>query len=360
MLQNSGTNLYLQDLTLKNALDYYASLSGGAGRAAVLQDSGNRTIGKNVRMLSYQDTYYPSNSGQQAYWETCDIHGTVDFICGGGDIRFQNTTISLEPRNSDGSGGRTVTAPTTNTQFGFVFDNCNVVDLANGKGNWNFGRTWQNTPICVWLDTKLDKNAQNTLVSTRWTEKGMNNKDPKIFGEYNTMDANGNNITPASNIIHSHGGDFQTILSAEQAANYSYDMMFKENLNKKWDPAGDAKQINATVLNPVYNDGSIYFEELDNGMRGCAIFKNGEFVAVSATGYSLTIDPDKDELTVRGINRMGGFGPEAHVKGTAGTGIAPTPVTQHSAPAIYNLKGQRVQNPTKGLYIINGNKVVIR
>ncbi len=68
MLHNSGTNLYLQDLTLKNALDYYGALSGGqvGGRAAVLQDAGTRTIGKNVRMLSYQDTYYSSNASQQA------------------------------------------------------------------------------------------------------------------------------------------------------------------------------------------------------------------------------------------------------------------------------------------------------
>ena len=28
--------------------------------------------------------------------------------------------------------------------------------------------------------------------------------------------------------------------------------------------------------------------------------------------------------------------------------------------AIYNLRGQRVENPTKGLYIINGKKVVIK
>ena len=56
MFQSSGTNLYMQDLTLKNALDYYGALSGGqvGGRAAVIQDSGNRTIFKNVKMLSCQ------------------------------------------------------------------------------------------------------------------------------------------------------------------------------------------------------------------------------------------------------------------------------------------------------------------
>lgn len=128
---NTSKDLYMQDLTLQNALDYYKA--GSAGRAAVLQDGGTRTIGKNVRMLSYQDTYYSSNNSQQAYWENSDIHGTVDFICGGGDVRFQNTTISLEPRAKDGSGSRTITAPTTNTNFGYVFDGCTIVDLANGR-----------------------------------------------------------------------------------------------------------------------------------------------------------------------------------------------------------------------------------
>jgi hypothetical protein len=28
--------------------------------------------------------------------------------------------------------------------------------------------------------------------------------------------------------------------------------------------------------------------------------------------------------------------------------------------AIYNLNGQRVAQPTKGMYIINGNKVIVK
>ena len=55
-LLNRGWGTYVQDLTLKNALDYYNS--GPAGRAVCWQDKGNRTIFKRVRMLSYQDTYY--------------------------------------------------------------------------------------------------------------------------------------------------------------------------------------------------------------------------------------------------------------------------------------------------------------
>ena len=352
----SGSNLYLQDLTLQNALDYYGALSGGqvGGRAAVLQDAGTRTIGKNVRMLSYQDTYYSSNASQQAYWEDCDIHGTVDFICGGGDIRFQHTTISLEPRALNGTGSRTITAPTTTTQFGYVFDGCTVVDLAKGKGEWNFGRTWQNNPICVYLNTTLDDNARNTLIATRWIEKGMNNRDPKLFGEYGTKDASGADITPASNVINSYGGPFQTILTQEQAEGFAYDKMFTT-----WDPAAAARQIDATAAYARYDGGTVSFYLDYDDMQGCAIFRNGQFAGLSFDGtFNIAIDPAADELTIRAINQMGGFGPAAHVDGTT-TRVSDS-LTDAPAQAVYNLQGVRVGRPSRGLYIVNGKKVVMK
>ena len=122
-------------------------------------------------------------------------------------------------------------------KFGYVFDNCKVIDLAVGQGTWNLGRTWNNQPITVYLNTTFDEFAAATLISSRFMEKGMNNTDPVLFGEYNSMDAAGNNITPESNIIHSYGGDFETIINAEQAAGFTYQMMFSENLEKQWDPA---------------------------------------------------------------------------------------------------------------------------
>ena len=154
LLKNTSTNLYLQDLTLKNAFEYYESDSQGA--AASFNDLGNYTIGKNVRMLSYEGTYYSMNNRLQSYWDECDFHGTTDFICGGGDIRIFNSTLSLEPRFTNGGGTRMIVAPRTLTQFGYVFDNCKVVDLSEGKGAWSFGRTWSNQPIAVYLNTQLE------------------------------------------------------------------------------------------------------------------------------------------------------------------------------------------------------------
>ena len=312
MFQSSGTNLYMQDLTLKNALDYYNA--GSAGRAAVIQDSGNRTIFKNVRMLSCQDTYYSSNDNMQSYFEDCDVHGTVDFICGGGDVRFFNTQLSLEPRQTDLKGSRTIVAPRGTVKFGYVFDNCNVVDLAQGNGTWNFGRTWNNQPITVYLNTTLDDNAAATLIASRWIEKGMNNTDPVLFGEFNTMDSGGKNITPASNIIKSHGGEFETIISAEQAANFSYEMMFSENLEKAWDPAALTMQEEAPG-DAKYENGTLTWTEYWNGAIAYAIFKNGEYAGLSTDGtFNIDIDPAVDVLSIRSANSMGGFGPETIVE----------------------------------------------
>ena len=352
MFQASTTDLYLQDLTLKNALDYYNA--GSAGRAAVLQDAGTRTIGKNIRMLSYQDTYYSSNAGQQAYWENCDIHGTVDFICGGGDIRFQNTTITLEKRALDGKGGRTITAPTTNTDFGYVFDGCTVVDLSEGKGDWNFGRTWQNTPICVYLNTTLDDVAKATLVSSRWTQKGMNNKDPKVFGEFGTKDAAGTDITPASNTITSFGGTFETILSAEQAADFTYEKMFAG-----WLPADFTRQLEAPIAE--YKDGVVTITPADNGAIAYLIEKNGEFAGITtAFTFAIEANAETDMLTIRAANSRGGFGEAKQVAGTGTSVKAVNAAIERGEQVIYNLAGQRVNKATKGLYIINGKKVIIK
>lgn len=351
LLQNSGTNLYLQDLTLKNALDYYNA--GSAGRAPAFADAGNRTIGKNVRMLSYQDTYYSSNSSQQAYWENSDIHGTVDFICGGGDIRFQNTTISLEPRQASGKGGRTIVAPTTTTQFGYVFDGCTVVDLANGQGDWNFGRTWQNEPISVYLNTTLDDNAKNTLVASRWTQKGMNNKDPKLFGEYGTKDMNGTDITPASNKISSFGGTFETIISADKAAEFAYSKMFTD-----WDPATLARQLEAPA-NAKYDNGTVTWTPANNGAIAYMLEKNGEFVAITTEStFNITVDAAKDALTIRAANAQGGFGKAAAVAGTA-SAINSVKTATGNEP-VYNLQGVRVNKIQKGVYIQGGRKVIVK
>ena len=353
LLKNTSTNLYLQDLTLKNAFEYYESDSQGA--AASFNDLGNYTIGKNVRMLSYEGTYYSMNNRLQSYWDECDFHGTTDFICGGGDIRIFNSTLSLEPRFTNGGGTRMIVAPRTLTQFGYVFDNCKVVDLSEGKGAWSFGRTWSNQPIAVYLNTQLDDNAENTLVDTRWTEEGRTNTDPEVFGEYNTMDINGVDITPETNTIKVKSS-FQTILNASMASAFTYEKMFSDNVEKKWDPAKFTAQIGAPE-DARYDNGVITWTAVD-GAAIYALFMNNTFLTMTnETSYNVEVNPDLDRLSIRSANAMGGFGPKAHVAGT--TGIQ-TVKRNADNDIIYNLQGVRVKKPGKGIYIINGKKTIVK
>lgn len=189
-LFNTSTGLYMQDLTLKNAYPFDKS----TGRAVCLQDKGTQTICKNVKMLSYQDTYYSNNNKGQYYFEGSDIHGIVDFICGGGDVFFNKCTLTLEPGK-----GSYITAPYTDgTDYGYVFDGCKIVGSATDS--FTFGRSWGGTAKCAFLNTILDKNAAANIASTRWTTDGMN-VVAKNFFEYNTVDENGKVISPAENIV---------------------------------------------------------------------------------------------------------------------------------------------------------------
>lgn len=308
MFYNTHKNVYFQDLTLKNNLGYYKV--GGAGRAAVIQDRGTRTIYKNVRMLSHQDTYYSQNNDMQSYFADCDVHGTVDFICGGGDVRFDNCTLTLESRSKEGTGGRIITAPQTITDYGYVFDNCKVVDLSKGKGEWRFGRMWNNSPICVFMNTTLDSGASAAVFKDRWTAKGMHKTNPKEIGEYSTKDEAGQDVTPTSNIIMMDNGSHETILSKDQVARFSYDKMFKD-----WNPRQLSAQL--TVKGLRLKKGKLTWKAT-KGATAYAVFRNGKFQTITTdTSFSVAdeiISPNsrpstlKTHWSVRAANTMGGLG----------------------------------------------------
>jgi pectin methylesterase-like acyl-CoA thioesterase len=222
-LLNRSSGLYLQDLTLKNALKYYES--GFAGRAVCLQDKGTRTICKRVSMLSFQDTYYSDNEDGQFYFEDCEIHGTVDFICGSGDVYFNRCTLVTERRSADGSGRCVIAAPrTSRTPWGYVFESCTV---RNNVSSFLYARAWKATPHCIWLRTTLEDPGK--LGETRFDSHGMGTCQAD-FLEYQTCDSKGQNVTPTSNVItftlNDDSYQQETILTSQQARRYQLKTIF--------------------------------------------------------------------------------------------------------------------------------------
>ena len=219
-LDKPATDFYAQDLKLENRFDYAAS--GSAGRAAAFHDQGNRTIMKNVSLISYQDTYFSNNAGadSRAYFENCDIAGVVDFICGDGNIWFEKCNIIHRDRASNN-----IAAPEQGViqEWGYVFNNCTIkTETENPEQhrdyNWTLARPWNNYPACTFLNTTME-----TLPKlTGWGK--MDTGRIIRFHEYKSKNADGNLISLSTRSLTActpGAGSEECVLSDVQAATYT-------------------------------------------------------------------------------------------------------------------------------------------
>jgi hypothetical protein len=294
------SGIYLQDLTIENDLDYYKNDNG---RAVALWDQGTQTVCKNVRLLSYQDTYYSNLPGAVRYMEDCEIHGTVDFICGDGSVYFKNNLLYCEIRKKDFGGSDALTANNGQaSDKGYVFEGCTLMSECPVV---SLGRAWNNSPKVAFLNTLVDYSEGEFSFTDgskieRWTKELMNPNAWPQFGEYNTHLADGTVLTPASNVVTfidtksaNATQDIQTVLTADETATYTMEYTLGE-----WaaTAANDAKQAVCDLQN-IEAEG-IYLVEAENGN------------AMMMTGTQLAeeIFPDDALITVRKANDRGGFG----------------------------------------------------
>ena len=338
---NQSNGLYIQDMTIQNALDYYAA--GSAGRAVVLQDKGTKTICKNVAMLSYQDTYYSNNNDGLFYFDGSKVAGTVDFFCGGGTMFMENSIIQVEMRNANGKGECTITAPATavGKRYGYVFSNCTIMNYAE---KYNLGRAWQGEPRCAYINTKVNDNKMNP---NRWTAGGMSTV-AKEFVEFNTTDLEGNVVSPASKEIEftkdANKNKMETILTAEQAAEFDIEKVFPD-----WQPRALAAQVSAPVA--TYDSKKISWSPVE-GAIAYAIFCNGNFVAITSdSSYSLENADADDRYTIRSANSMGGFGEEAVISGLATVKEIASENAEIVDTTYFNLQGFPVEPNLKGVVL---------
>ena len=308
----TGNNTYLQDLTLENAMDYFKALATlNNGRAVCLQDKGTKTVCKNVRMLSRQDTYYSNKVGAVKYFEDCEIHGTVDFICGDGSVYFKNNELVGEQRNASGGGANAITASNAATEDrGYVFESCRVRYAENIEGTkpvMSFGRSWNNAPKCVFLNTELaddlimtkDASAQKDKID-RW-HLGAMNALPVKFGEYKSVDATGTIVSPTSHkrtfVYGSAETEMETILSDNEAATYTIDYTLGD-----W--AAEAQA--AAKQEPLVNVAG----QWQPTEATVFLVKDGEAINIVNELPSW-----KEGLIVRAANARGGFGAPAEFWG---------------------------------------------
>ena len=290
-----NNEMYMQDITLQNKGSYN---SGNAARQVALQQNeGDKFVYKNVRLLSGQDTYYTKKG--RTYWEGGEIDGTVDFICGGGDVFFEGTKLVMT-RN-----GGYITASQNPGDWGYVFNNATVTVSNNSfNGTFYLGRSWGHAKT-VFLNTKM-------IAQPKGEGWGPDmNSAPQVFGEYNSKDGNGNAVNTSQRKTYFNGGKdastattLKTVWNASDAAKYTLQNVLKGSDN--WDPTKLTAQVSAPK---IAQEGAEIVWANNDDARCWVVFVNGKYKAnVIVPSFSLDGIAVGSKITVRSANSMGGLG----------------------------------------------------
>lgn len=364
-LLNKATNTYLQDLTI----DCIAPWKSGddqanAERGVCFQDQGNQTVMKKVYLKGLQDTYYSNSNSGTYYFEDCKIEGSVDYVCGNGDVYFNRTTF-YTVNKSTGAAGGVIAAPNAKKSFGYIFNECTLDGMTNEDGKYRLGRPWASGTIVRMLDTKML--IKPTAVGwDEWSTDVAKQNSVEQFGEYNSVNANGTAIDLSQRKTSFKGVANNPVITADEAANYRPEAIF----TGAWKPFTTSEQKEVEEGSAKLENGVITWKAVE-GATSYAIFKNDELLAiVEGTSYPLeqpaasrgseptTTD---DVYTIRAINAMGGMGEPVVIIDSSATAINGINATENnSEKVIYNLQGVRVSTAQKGVYIINGKKVVMK
>ncbi len=221
----------LERMTVENGFDFMANAARAEGdprkitgtqAVAVMLDSGSdRAVFRDCRLAGHQDTLFPN--GGRAYFQRCEVLGSVDFIFGAGRAVFDACDIISRDRGSATNNGY-VTAPSTpiSQPYGFLFVGSRLRKETPGmaRNSVTLGRPWHPSGrpdaigSAVFIDTWMDDH----IGATGWSPM-------------NSTDAAGHRVEnrPEDARFYEHGSTgpgavtspSRRVLTPEQAAEYS-------------------------------------------------------------------------------------------------------------------------------------------
>ena len=358
VVQVNSTDFYTENISY---IDSYGVERQAGPMGLAMSSRNDRQAFNNCQFRSYQDTWYSDvrNSSARQYVNNCLIEGAVDFYYGAGDNFIENSTFRLARE------GSVIVAPChqAGTKWGYVMVN-NVID---GKGGANkLGRAWQNQPMAVWINTTL----KTTIAPEGWSEWHI---APKLFAEYNTMDADGqpvdlNNRRTTYKVDDDKLAPGETspvtrqaILSAEEAAKYTYEAVIFGN--DDWNPRKFFEPVEAPA-EVVYANGKLTWKAVPYAICYLVIDAEGNVVGMTKDNeYAIA---EAGTYTLRSVNEYGSLGESTNFEVTEDmtTGIqaeqniqVPCVETQ-----VYDLQGRKMADSQlqRGIYLLNGKKMIVR
>ena len=358
VVQVNSTDFYTENISY---IDSYGVERQAGPMGLAMSSRNDRQAFNNCQFRSYQDTWYTDvrNSSARQYVNNCLIEGAVDFYYGAGDNFVENSTFRLARE------GSVIVAPShqAGTKWGYVMVN-NVID---GKGGANkLGRAWQNQPMAVWINTTL----KTTIAPEGWSEWHI---APKLFAEYNTMDADGqpvdlNNrrttyMVDEDKLAPGESSPVtrQAILSAEEAAKYTYEAVTSGN--DDWNPRKFFEPVEAPA-EVVYANGKLTWKAVPYAICYLVIDAEGNVVGMTKDDeYAIA---EAGTYTLRSVNEYGSLGERTIFEVTEAmtTGIQAEKNIQvpFVETQVYDLQGRKMADSQlqRGIYLLNGKKMIVR
>ena len=332
-MTSGATNTYFQDITLKT------NTPDATGRNVILVDGGNKTICKDVTLWAYQDTYVSDRSQSLYYFEGGVIRGRTDFICGSGDVFFNDVDIVMCEQ------GGYIVAPRDNVKYGYVFKDCTLKgEQDNVNGNYFLGRPWTEAAETYYIDCTMEA----IPTAAGWTN--MSAGGCTRFAEYNSVSASGTTVDLSGRVKelgNTNPHSFNPVLSAEEAAEIGN----MSNMFGDWDPRQATEQAPTPTNVTLYKgDNTLKWDNSDYALLW-AVCKDGKAVAFT-TEPTYTVDDATAKWSVRAANEMGGLGEAVTATVSETTGIENVNNANGVvSTSYYNLNGVKVSNSFKGTVI---------
>ncbi|MDE7141976.1 MAG: hypothetical protein K2O33_03680, partial [Muribaculaceae bacterium] len=335
-----STNIYMENFTIRNDLDWgcFDADGNGTGKGVgVAHYGGNRDIMVNMRLQSNQDTQV---TGELGYYYNCEIYGSVDFICGGGNHFYDHCTLITTRK------GSVLTAPSTSSllKWGYVFSNCTV----KGISGYNLGRPWKEEPRCYFINTTMEAACSNN----GWDKMSTL---PTHFYEYGSKDKNGNTIdlsvrgnSPTST------NKYTPVLTAEQAAEFTVENVLGGT--NSWYAPEEYELLDAPQAAYDATTGAITWDA-DSRAAGYVVCRLGKFEAyVPGDQASYTLNASRtageDVFTVRSMSANGTLSDHSAPVSPSGTvGVEAVGADNGADARYYNLQGVRVSEDYQGVRV---------
>lgn len=324
-IDNSATGFYGENFTVENSY-------GQGAQAVALNVRPDQAAFKNVRMISFQDTFYSwvgTQTNRQYYYQ-CYIEGATDFICGGGIAYFDECDIYCV---SAANGGYVTAAqPSADRPYGYVFQNC-VIDgdnLLNASKPYYLGRPWANNTDGDGKTAFLNTKIKESILSPEGWYPWSGGQTSNYYFEYNSMTLDGlSALNTASRISWSKQ------LTAPEAATYSL-----SNVLGSWDPTAlVVAPATPTSLQAAAKDLSW---DAVAGAKGYVIVRNNKAIGFSTTNSfndATAADATGYTYTVQAVSTNGNLSAksnEALVNGGSADSVPPSVPTDVKAKETAN------------------------